>query len=109
MIKQIISYTPLVLCLASSTLWADTCAEAAQSYLNTEELLPNTPALDTAADTLVACLTEKHEILGPDTAIDDFLPEFTHGRVSYGYSDCSETKDVSLMAAELLELCKRLD
>ena len=95
--------------VAGTPLWAETCADQAQGYIDTAQLFGSSEALDDAANTLADCLTEQHVDISLGSAAYDYALEFSGFPLSLTYSDCSETTDVSLMEAELLELCKRLD
>lgn len=95
--------------LAGTSLWAQTCADEAQGYIDTAQLFGSSAPLDDAANTLADCLTEQHDDISLGFAAYDYAEELSGFPLSFTYSDCSETTDVSLMAAELLELCELLD
>jgi len=95
--------------LAATPLWAQTCADEAQGYIDTTELHGPSASLDEAANTLADCLIEQQDDISLGSAAFDYALESPGFPLSFTYSDCSETTDVSLMQAELLELCKRLD
>ncbi|MEM1371812.1 MAG: hypothetical protein AAGG72_06245 [Pseudomonadota bacterium] len=95
--------------LAATPLCAQTCADEAQGYIDTTELLGPSASLDEAANSLADCLAEKHDDISLGSVAFDYALEPQGFPLSITYSDCSETTDVSLMQAELLEPCKRLD
>jgi len=95
--------------VSGTPLWAQTCADEAQIYIDTARLFGPSDSLGDAANTLADCLTEQHDDISLGSATYDYAKELSGFPLSFTYSDCSETTDVSLMAAKLQELCKHLD